>query len=113
MTAATRKPADDQPFDFNLDTVEAEVDLTPFRVHWQGRRWTFRHMQELDCWELVAAAGEGELSSIVDVFRAALGDEQYAEFRRFPLPQYKADQLFRAYARHCGIDPGESPGSTG
>jgi hypothetical protein len=44
MTSTTRKrPSDDQPFDFNLDTVKSEVDLTPFRVQWAGRRWEFAH----------------------------------------------------------------------
>ena len=34
---SVRRP-DDQPFDFNLDAVEAEVDLIPFVFRYAGRR---------------------------------------------------------------------------
>lgn len=110
----TRKTAaaDDKPFDFNLDAVKAEVELTPFRVHWDGRRWEFAHMQELDLWDLVAAAAQGEVGSTAAIFKAALGAEQYKEFRKIRLPQYKANQLFEAYAEHSGVDLGELQGST-
>src|SRR5687768_4518345 len=115
---ATRRPAgkaDDKPFDFNLNAVRSEVDLTPWRVVWgpEDRRWTFTHMQELDAWELISAAGQGDLAATVAVFKAALGEEQYKEFRKIPLPQYKANKLFDAYAEHSGVDLGESQGSTG
>nr|PZN00575.1 MAG: hypothetical protein DIU77_03435 [Thermocrispum agreste] len=112
MTAATRKPADDQPFDFNLDAVVAEVELTPFRVHFGGRRWEFAHMESLDIWQLTAAAGQGDNAALIGVFKTALGDEQFKEFRKIPLPQKAASDLFDAYAKFCGVDPGELPGST-
>lgn len=105
------KPADDQPFEFNLDTVQAEIDLTPFRVHFDGRRFEFAHMQALDLWELVEPAEGGDPGSIKQMFHAALGDKQLAEFRKIPLPQFKVQALFKAWQKHCGIGPGESPGS--
>jgi hypothetical protein len=114
MTSTTRKrPSDDQPFDFNLDTVKSEVDLTPFRVQWAGRRWEFAHMQSLDLWALIAGAAQGDLGATAATFKAALGDEQFKEFRKIPLPQGKANDLFNAYAEFCGVDLGELQGSTG
>lgn len=114
MTTPARKikAADDKPFDFNLDQVAAEVNQTPFRVHFGGKRWQFAHMDTLDVWQLVSAAGQGELGSLIGMFKAALGEEQYKEFRKLPLPQRAANDLFDAYAEFCGVDPGELEGST-
>jgi hypothetical protein len=113
MTQPARriKPADDQPFDFNLDAVEAEIDLTPWRVHFGGKRWTFRHLEELDEWHLVEAAERGEASAMMAIFKQALGD-QWAEFRKLKLPRFQARRLWTEYQKHCGEEPGESDGST-
>ncbi|MEU9134590.1 hypothetical protein AB0D33_01245 [Streptomyces sp. NPDC048404] len=113
-TATTKAPAtpDDQPFDFNLDAVKAEVESTPFRIHWNGRRFTFAHMQDLDCWELLAAADAGEANAVMGSLRLALGDE-WEDFRKVPMPQYKLMPLFKAYRAHCGLEPGESSASSG
>ncbi len=111
MTARTAtKPADDQPFDFNLDAVRSEVDLAPFRVHYDGRRWEFAHMEGLDIWDLVEAAEGGEVTAMTGVFRLALGDD-FADFRKVKFPQYKMKALFAAYRQHCGLEPGESQAS--
>lgn len=112
MTArtATKVHADDQPFDFNLDAVQAEVDLAPFRVHFAGHRYAFAHLQSLDVWDLVEIAEGGDTGATLGVLKAALGDG-FAEFRKNPLPQYKLKQLFEAYQKHCGLLPGESDAS--
>lgn len=120
MTAPARKAplkaADNQPFDFNLDAVEAEVDLTPWRVHFGGKRWVFKHPQEIDVWDVVDADekndGSSEIGGILSVFKVALGDEQFAQFRKLPMPQFKLKALFEAYQAYGGIEPGESEGST-
>lgn len=109
-TRTATKPADNQPFDFNLDVVEAEVDLTPFRVHHGGRRWEFAHLQGLDVWDLVGAAETGDLGATLGLFRVALGDD-FDDFRKVKLAQYKMQKLFAAYQRHCGMEPGESGAS--
>lgn len=116
MTAPARKnlrPADDQPFDFNLNAVRAEVDLSPWRILWgpDNKRWTFRHLEELDEWSLVAAADKGEGAAMMAIFKEALGD-QWAEFRKIPMPRYAAKELWKRYREHCGIEEGESNGST-
>ena len=112
MTArtATNKPADHQPFDFNLDAVRAEVDLAPFRVHFDNRRWEFAHLQDLDIWDLVEAAEGGDMGAITGAFKLALGN-QYEDFRKVRLPQYKMMPLFKAWQKHCGMEPGESQAS--
>lgn len=118
MTTSTRKSrADDAPFDFNLDAVEAEIDLTPWRVHYGGKRWEFKHPQEIDTWDVMAWDEPGksltDAAAMVGVFKAALGDKQYAEFRKIPLPMHKLQALFKAYQEYGGVEAGESPGSTG
>lgn len=108
---ATNRPADDKPFDFNLDSAKAEVDLAPFRFQWGGKRWAMTHVQELDAWGLIAATGSRDLDVITKMFQVALGD-QYESFTEIPLPQYKLQALFDAYMEYCGVDPGESLAST-
>ena len=111
MTTRTApKPTDSEPFDFNLDAVQAEVELRPFRVHFNGRRWEFAHMEGLDIWDLVEAAEGGEVRAMIGIFKAALG-EDFADFRKVKFPQYKMKALFTAYRKHCGREPGESEAS--
>lgn len=101
---------DDQPFDFNLDAVQAEVELTPFRVHFGGRRFELIHMQALNSWDAIAAAERGDLSVVADSMKLALGD-QWEDFRKLPMPQYKLMPLFKAWQAHSGVEPGESDAS--
>jgi len=111
MTARTAtKAQDDKPFDFNLDAVQSEVDLVPFRVHFDGRRFEFAHIEGLDIWDLVEAAEGGEIKAMIGVFRTSLGD-QWEDFRKIKFPQYKMKALFTAYRKHCGLEPGESEAS--
>ncbi|MGA5869250.1 hypothetical protein [Streptomyces cinereoruber] len=107
---AKRRP-DDKPFDFNLDAVEAEVDLTPFVFQYNGRRWTMQHLQALNIMPLIAAAQNGDAAAMLGAFREALGKD-WGEFQKTGLPQYKLQPLFDAYSKHCGTQPGESPASS-
>lgn len=107
----SNKP-DNKPFDFNLDQATAEVDLSPFRFQWHGKRWSMAHVQELDAWGLIAATGSRDLDVITKMFEVALGEEQHREFASIKLPQYKLQALFDAYMDFCGVDPGESLAST-
>lgn len=108
---ATSKPADDKPFDFNLDAVKAETELLPFRVHFDGRRFEMAHLESLDVWDLLVAAGQGDMGMMLAAFKAALGGD-YEEFRKVKLPQFKLKALFKAYQAHCGVESGESQAST-
>ncbi|KWT61825.1 hypothetical protein ADL21_11100 [Streptomyces albus subsp. albus] len=105
---SAKKPADDEPFDFNLDTVQYEGDLAPFRVQFGGRRWQFVHMQQLNCWDLIEAARGGDIEMVCASFKLALGD-QYDAFRKIHLDQYKLMPLFRAWQQHCGVEDEPSP----
>lgn len=96
---------DNQPFEFNLDTVKAETELLPFRVHWGGRRWEFKHIQALDVWDLLDES-ESDTKAVLSIFEAALGD-QFPDFRKLPLPQFKVQALFDAYQEFCGVKTGE------
>lgn len=117
---ATKSPhtGDDQPFEFNLNAVQAEVDLAPFRFLWAtednpNRRFAMTHLQALDVWELMDAAEGGEVRAMLGVFQAALGDD-WKDFRAVRLPQYKLKALFDAYRKHCGESvEGESQASSG
>lgn len=113
MTTAkkTSGTPDDQPFDFNLDALKSEVELRPFRIHYGGRRWEMQHLEVLDIWDLVGAAEQGEISAMLGAFRGALGDD-FDDFRKLGLPQWKLKPLFDAYRKHCGVGEGESPAST-
>lgn len=111
-TRTATKAPDNQPFDFNLDAVKAEVDLTPWRVNWGARRWEFAHMEDLDVWGLIEAAEGGDVAATVGVFKAALGEKEWQEFRKIRLPQYKLKALFEAYKQHCGVGEGESEASS-
>jgi hypothetical protein len=111
MTKTTNNRPDDQPFDFNLDAVKSEVDLRPFYVNFGSRRFEFAHLQGLNVWDLVEGAGEGDLEQGMRVFKIALGD-QFDDFKKITLPQFKLEALFKAYEKFCGVEPGESEGST-
>jgi hypothetical protein len=116
MTSRTAtKTPDDQPFEFNLNAAQAEVELAPFRFLWAtednpNRRWEMKHLQDLDSWEIIEAAEGGDLAAMVAAFEAALGKDEWKAFRSVPIPQYKLQALFAAYRKHCGA--GESEASS-
>jgi hypothetical protein len=107
-----RARPDDKPFDFNLDAVKSEVDLTPFVVHFAQRSWSFAHLKGLNVWDLIADVEGGDIQAGVRVFEIALGADVFAEFRKIPLPQFRLEALFKAYEEFCGVESGESEAST-
>jgi hypothetical protein len=116
-TRTATKTPDDQPFDYNLNATQAEVELTPFRFLWAtednpNRRWEMKHLQDLDSWEIIAAAEGGDLAGMVGALEAAMGKEQWKEFHANPIPQYKLQALFQAYRKHCGTGESEASSSS-
>ncbi|MEO3976300.1 hypothetical protein [Streptomyces sp. CAU 1734] len=109
---AAHKRPDDQPFDFDLDAVKAEVALTPWVIKHGGQRWSLAHAQDLDVMPLMKAARGGDAEAVIGTIRAALGD-QWPAFEKMGLKGYKAQALFDGYQKHCGIVPGESDASSG
>lgn len=112
-TRTASKSADDEVFDLNLNAVQAESELRPFRFLWgrDNRRFTMAHMEGLDVWPLMAAAEGGDASAMAGIFRTALGND-WDDFREMPLPQFKMKALFKAYQKHSGMKPGESEASS-
>lgn len=106
----TSKAPDNQPFEFNLDAHVKGMDLQPFRFHWKDRRWEMAHFDALDSWEMGKAMRSGRDE---DALKLAMGEEQFAEFRKIPLPQGGMSELTRRYFDHCGVDLGELRGSIG
>ncbi|MDX3199959.1 hypothetical protein [Streptomyces scabiei] len=114
---ATGSSDDGEVFEFNLNTVQAETELRPFRFMWASkqnpnRRFTMQHIAGLNVWPLLAGADGGDASAMMAAFETALGEDQWEDFQKSPLPQYKMEALFKAYRKHCGTDPGESPASS-
>lgn len=116
-TATDTASSDSEVFEFNLNTVQAESELSPFRFLWASkqnpnRRFTMKHLEALNVWPLMVAADGGDASAMVGVFRTALGADEWDEFRKTELPQYKMKALFTAYRKHCGVESGESLASS-
>lgn len=116
MTTRTAPRPDDRPYDFDLNAVAAGADLTPFVFRWASptepnRRLSMAHLESLDVWPLMAGAEGGDMGAMAAIFETAMGDD-WTEFRKTPLPQYKLRALFDAYREHCGQAPGESPASS-
>jgi hypothetical protein len=116
-TATSNEAGDGEVYDFNLNAVEAETELRPFRFMWASkqnpnRRFTMQHLAGLNVWPLLAGADGGDASAMMAAFETALGEDQWEAFQKSPLPQYKMEALFKAYRKHCGTDPGESQASS-
>jgi hypothetical protein len=106
------RPADDEPFDFNLDALKPDTEHKPFRVHFGGRRWTLTNINELDAWDIAASAQGGDVEAVIGALRLALGD-QWDDFQKVKFPQWKVMPLFRAWQKASGdVDSGESSASS-
>lgn len=117
MAGSRTATGTDEVFEFNLNAVEAESELRPFRFMWASkqnpnRRLTMQHLAGLNVWPLLVGADGGDASAMMAVFQTALGDDEWEDFQKTPLPQFKMEALFKAYRKHCGTDPGESPASS-
>jgi hypothetical protein len=115
---------------FDLDAAEAEVVRAPFPFSWGGRQWTLLNAFKLDL-RLIDKAASGQMDAIQEALRDALGnaadrffgapaalDDKGTETRA-AIPAAKALNLDAAkilvdrWLDHSGMDPGESPGSSG
>lgn len=108
----TRRAADNEPFDFNLDAVKVEKTLRPFRFHFGGKRWEMIHRELLDQVPVLEAMERGgDAEATLVSLRRALGD-QWEGFRKLGLTSPQLNELVAAYDKFCGADQGESSGST-
>lgn len=105
---------DSEPFELNLNAVKPQGTLAPWRIVWgkDNRRWTFKHLELLNEWALVAGADAGDGAAMRTIFREALGKDQWEDFEKIPMPRYQAKEMWKRYQKHCDVEPGESGGST-
>lgn len=92
--------------DLNLDAYKASADRAPFAVVLGGKRFVFKHMDDLDAWAVLDGFLSGEVAATVRIIEMALGDD-YEAFRKQPLSKGAFDDLIKAYMAHCGVTPGE------
>ena len=112
---STTKARDDQPFDFNLNSVKVEKTLRPFRFVFgpNNERWEMAHRETLDKIPLLEAYEQGgEAAGTLLSLRTAMGEDQWERFRKLGLRGEQLTKLTQAYDKFCGTDEGESEGST-
>lgn len=106
----------DSPEVFNLNAVKVEADdFPPFYFNWgpKNRRWRMTHRELLNQLPVAEAAVRGgELEGSLVILQEALGPEQWAEFRKIKIVDKQSEALLKAYFKHCGVELGESSGST-
>lgn len=112
---STTRARDDEPFDFNLNSVKVEKTLRPFRFLYgpKNERFEMAHRETLDNIPILEAAESGgDPAATLVSLRAALGDEQWERIRALGLSGPRLTALSKAYDKFCGTDQGESEGST-
>jgi hypothetical protein len=115
---------------FDLDAAEAEVVRVPFPFAWGGRQWTLLNAFKLPML-LIDKATSGNMDAIQEALRVALDgqadrffgapavlDDKGVEVKAAvqaarPLNLDAAKILVDQWLDHSGMDPGESPGSSG
>lgn len=106
---------------FNLDVLEKESSGNQFEFTLGDRVWSMTPLGRFDkklvkrlAKEAAEATAEGETDEIEymdKMLRAAMGDEQFAEFDQLPLTMGGLTALFEAWTEHSGVNPGESEAS--
>lgn len=128
MTATTssrsgQRPATDEHdvFDLNAAAAEAKKEAFHFKYGPDDQLWALAPILDIDYREL-QAADEGDVEAVRDVLcdrMEAYEEGQWDQFDKLDLPVGTLDQLFRAWLKHNGLQPGESlrsfekSGSTG
>lgn len=106
----------DSPNVFNLNAVKVEAgDFPPFYFNWgpKNRRWRMTHRELLNQLPILEGAVRGgEMEGSLEILKAALGPEQWADFRKIPIMDRQSEALLKRYFEHCGMELGESSGST-
>lgn len=82
----------------DLDALETDENLEPYRFRLAGREWEMAHPNALD-WHVTILLEQGRMSELMPEL---LGD-QYAEFDQIRIPAWKLDRLFLGWGKHIGI----------
>jgi len=107
----------DEPFD--LDARIKEGDKHDYRFTLAGRDWTMKAMSRLSKKKMKQIAKMGDADGpdadnfdyMDEMLKAAMGDEQFAEFDEIDIPMDVVEDLFDDWSEHSGIEPGESSAS--
>jgi hypothetical protein len=104
----------DAPFD--LDVLEREASKSDYRFILGGREWRMTPMGRLDrkvMRRLAKLAKDGNDNSeyMDELLKAAMGEEQFAEFNEIPLSMEALNALVEDWTAHSGIELGESSAS--
>lgn len=105
----------DKPFDFNLNSVKVEAKKCPpftFAYGSDNQVWTMTHRELLDQLQILEAVESSNAAGTLVLLRLAFGAEQWAKFRKLGLNDKQIEVLSDKYNEHCGVDTGESSGST-
>lgn len=107
MAKTNGQTRDDDVLD--LDVLEADATLAPYRFRLGGRSYEMAHPSSLD-WHHQTTFDQADMPGML---RVLLGDDDFEEFDRHQLAGFKLNTLFERWAEHCGIDPGELQASAG
>lgn len=117
MTATTssrsgQRPATDDPdvFDLNAAAAEAKHEAFHFKYGPKDEVWALAPILDIDYRDL-EAADSGDVEAVRDVLcdrMEAHEEGQWQQFDELDLPVGVLDQLFRAWLKHNGLQPGES-----
>jgi len=104
------RPAPNGSKPFDLDAVEAEAAGEPFEFTFGGHTYTLPHVQDVDR-KVVLTADQGDIAAMISLFQLGLGDD-YERFNAQPMKLRTLEALFKAWLKHCGLEPGELLAST-
>jgi hypothetical protein len=109
-SARTARAAANSSTPFDLDAVEAEAAGEPFEFTFGGHTYTLPHVQDVDR-KVVLTADQGDVAAMISLFQLGLGDD-YERFNAQPMKLRTLEALFKAWLKHCGLEPGELLAST-
>lgn len=95
---------------FDLDAVEAEAIGEPFEFTFGGHVYSLPHVQDVDR-RILLGADQGDVAMMNALFEIGLGDD-YELFNAQPMKLRSLEALFKAWLKHCGLEPGELLAST-
>lgn len=103
---------------FNLDVLEKESSGNEFEFTLGDRVWHMTPLGRFDkklvrriARQANEAGDTDEVEYMDQMLKAAMGEEQFAEFDELPLTMEGLTALFEAWTEHSGLTPGESEAS--
>jgi hypothetical protein len=94
--------------------LKAEAGGEPFPFEYQGEKFTIPHVRDMDVFAVrqVIADATNEDDLMVNLYKQAMGPEQFDQLKALGLTQHVFANLVMAWRRHCGLEEGESSASS-